>query len=255
MGKIIKYVIADILRNKIVLGYTAFLLAISLSVFNLEDNASKGLLSLLNIVLIIVPLVCIIFSTIYVYNSAEFIELLVSQPLKRRNIWISLFSGLAGSLALAFFAGAGIPILIYAPGATGLTMLVMGLLLSVIFVGIAMLAAVNTRDKAKGIGVAILLWLYFSLLFDGLVLFLLFQLEDYPMEKAMVALSALNPIDLGRIMILLKMDVSALMGYTGAVFRNFFGTATGSMLVAVILLLWVMGPVWLSLRRFTRKDL
>ncbi|HSC38361.1 MAG TPA: hypothetical protein VLD19_10830, partial [Chitinophagaceae bacterium] len=91
MIKIIKYVIVDILRNKIVLAYTAFLLAISLGVFNMEDNTSKGLLSLLNIVLIIVPLVSIIFSTIYVYNSAEFIELLVSQPLKRKNIWISLF--------------------------------------------------------------------------------------------------------------------------------------------------------------------
>jgi Cu-processing system permease protein len=44
------------------LGYTIFLLVISLSVFNLEDNAAKGLLNLLNVVLIIVPLISIIFS-------------------------------------------------------------------------------------------------------------------------------------------------------------------------------------------------
>jgi len=255
MKKIIKYVIADILRNKIILAYTAFLLAISLSVFNLEDNTSKGLLSLLNIILIIVPLVSIIFSTIYVYNSSEFIELLVSQPLKRKNIWISLFTGLAGSLSLAFFVGAGIPIIMYAPGATGFIMLCMGLLLSVIFVAIAMLAAVTTRDKAKGIGIAVLLWLYFSLLFDGLVLFILFQFEDYPMEKFMVIISALNPIDLGRILILLKMDISALMGYTGAIFRNFFGTQPGFILALTVLFLWVIVPVWLSLGKFNRKDL
>jgi Cu-processing system permease protein len=96
MKKIIKYVFTDILRNKIVLGYTLFLLLLSFSVFNLEDNTSKGLLSLLNIMLIMVPLVSIIFSTIYVYNSSEFIELLVSQPLKRKSLWISLFTGLAG---------------------------------------------------------------------------------------------------------------------------------------------------------------
>jgi Cu-processing system permease protein len=255
MMKIIKYVIADILRNKIVLAYTAFLLVISLSVFSLEDSSSKGLLSLLNIVLIIVPLVSIVFSTIYVYNSAEFIELLVSQPIKRKNIWISLFVGLAASLALAFFAGVGIPVLIYTFNATGLVMLGMGLLLSVIFVAIAMLAAVMTRDKAKGIGVAILLWLYFSLLFDGLVLFLLFQFEDYPMEKIMLSLSAFNPIDLSRILILLKMDISALMGYTGAIFRSFFGTQAGFMLALAILLLWIIIPVSLSLRKFNRKDL
>ena len=255
MKKIIKYVIIDILRNKIMLAYTFFLLLISMSVFNLEDNSAKGLLSLLNIILIIVPLVSMLFSAIYVYNSAEFLELLVSQPLKRRTIWLSVFTGLACSLALAFFVGAGIPILLYEATATGLMMLSTGLLLSVIFVAIAMLAAVITRDKAKGIGVTILLWLYFSLLFDGIVLFLLFQFADYPIEKAMVGVTALNPIDLSRILILLKMDVSALMGYTGAIFKNFFGTQLGLIISFLVLFTWIVIPTWLSLRKFNRKDL
>jgi Cu-processing system permease protein len=255
MKKIIKYVIVDILRNKVVLAYTIFLLAISLSVFNLENNTTKGLLSLLNIILIIVPLVSIIFSTIYVYNSSEFLELLVSQPLPRKKIWTSLFTGLSGSLTLSFFIGAGIPILIYSPTDTGFIMLGIGLLLTVIFVAVAMLASVVTRDKAKGIGMAILLWLYFSLLFDGLVLFFLFQFQDYPLEKAMVGVSFLNPIDLGRILILLKMDVSALMGYTGAIFKDYFGTQIGFIIALVIMFCWMMVPAWLSVIRFNRKDL
>lgn len=255
MKKIIKYVIADILRNKIVIAYTAFLLVMSLSVFNLEDNASKGLLSLLNVILLIVPLVSMVFSTIYTYNSSEFIELLVSQPLKRKTIWLSLFSGLAVSLSLSFFIGAGIPILLYQPTPTGIMMLITGLLLSVIFVAIAILASVTTRDKAKGIGKVILLWLYFALLFDGIVLFLLFQFAEYPLEKAMVGVSALNPIDLSRILILLQMDVSALMGYTGAIFRNFFGTQLGVILAFLVLITWFIAPLWLSLRKFNSKDL
>ena len=64
MKKIIKYVIIDIMRNKIVLAYTFCLLLISMSIFNMEDNSAKGLLSLLNIILIIVPLVSIMFSAI-----------------------------------------------------------------------------------------------------------------------------------------------------------------------------------------------
>lgn len=255
MIKIIKYVIIDILRNRIMLAYTAFLLVLSLSIFNLEDNSAKGLLSLLNVVLIIVPLMSILFASIYIYNSAEFLELLVSQPLKRKTIWFSLFSGLAFSLVLAFFIGVGIPVLMYESGATGLMLITAGIFLSVIFVAIAMLATVKTRDKARGIGVAILLWLYFSLLFDGLVLFLLFQFSDYPMEKMMVGISALNPIDLSRIMVLLKMDVSAMMGYTGAVFKDFFGTVTGTVIAMTVLFLWMAVPVLLSARRFNRKDL
>lgn len=255
MKKIIKYVIIDILRNKIVLAYTVFLLLLSFSIFNLEDNSAKGLLSLLNIILIIVPLVSILFAAIYVYNSAEFLELLVSQPLKRNTIWLSIFSGLACSLSLAFFIGVGIPVMLYEFTATGFIMIAVGLLLSVIFVAIAMLAAVKTRDKAKGIGVAILLWLYFSLLFDGFVLFILFQFADYPLEKAMIGISAFNPIDLSRILVLLKMDVSALMGYTGAVFKDFFGTTAGFIIALMVLILWIVIPAWLSTRKFNRKDL
>ncbi len=255
MKKIIKYVTWDILRNKIVLVYTVILLITSLSVFGLEDNATKGLLSLLNIILLIIPLVCIIFSTIYIYNSNEFIELLVSQPLKRKTIWLSLYTGLAVSLSLSFFVGAGIPLLIYHPNILGLLMCVVGVSLSIIFVGIAMLAAVKTRDKAKGIGVVILLWLYFSLLFDGLVLFLLFQFADYPLEKPMIAISALNPIDLGRVLIMLQMDVAAMLGYTGAVLKEFFGSTKGIIFAFIVLLFWIAMPLFLSLRKFKSKDL
>lgn len=255
MNKVIKYVIIDILRNKIVLAYTLLLFIISFSVFSLEGNSTKGLLSLLNLILFIVPLVSVIFSTIYIYNSAEFIELLLSQPLKRKNIWLSLFAGLSVSLSVSFLVGTGLPILFYEPTATGYIMTLVGCFLSVIFVGIAMLASVVTRDKAKGIGASILLWLYFALIFDGLVLFLLFQFADYPLEKAMMVISGLNPIDLSRVTVLLRLDESALMGYTGAVFKNFFGTQIGFICTLLALALWVIIPLGISLRKFNRKDL
>lgn len=251
----IKYIIADILRSRIVIVYTLVLLALSLSVFAIEDNPAKGILSLLNIILFIVPLVSIIFSTIYIYNSSEFIELLVSQPLQRKTIWLSMFTGLAMSLSLSFVAGAGIAILIYAGSVTGLIMIAAGILLSVIFVAISLLASVKIRDKAKGIGVAIMLWLYFAMLFDTLVLFLLLQFSDYPIEKGMVALTALNPVDLSRVLILLRIDVSAMMGYTGAVFRQFFGSGSGMLVALAVMLLWIAVPLRISTTRFKSKDL
>ncbi len=255
MKKIVKYVILDILRSRIIIGYTLLLLTLSFSVFNVETNASKGILSLLNVILIIVPLVSIIFSTIYLYNAAEFIELLVSQPLKRRSIWISQFAGLSLALSLAFMMGCGIPILIFDGSEAGFMILLMGVVLTVIFVALALLAAVFTRDKARGIGIAILIWLFFSLLYDGLVLFLLFQFMDYPVEKGLVALSMLNPVDLSRILILLKLDISALMGATSAVFNNFFGQQWGMLLAFTAMALWIIVPLGLSIRKFNNKDL
>lgn len=255
MGKIIKYILLDIVKNKIVIAYTLFLLAITLSVFSLEDNPQKGMLTLLNLVLFIVPLVSIIFSTIYIYNSSEFIELLVSQPVRRSSIWLSMFAGLSCALSFAFLVGVGLPLLLFDRSDVSLIMVSMGVFISVIFVVLAMVAVVNTKDKAKGIGVTILLWIYFSLLFDGLVLFLLFQFADYPLEKAMVGISALNPIDLARILILLKLDISAMMGYTGAIFKDFFGTGIGMVLSVTVMCLWVLLPLLYSLRKFNRKDL
>jgi Cu-processing system permease protein len=255
MNKIIKYVILDILKNRIIIGYAFLLLAMSLSVFNLETDTSKGILSLLNVILIIVPLVSIIFSTIYIYNASEFIELLVSQPLQRKNIWLSIVAGLGLSLSVAFLAGCALPILLYEGSGAGLMISAMGLLLTIIFVAIAALAAVYTRDKAKGIGLSILIWLFFTLLYDGLVMFLLFQFMDYPVEKGLVAVSMLNPVDLSRIMILLKLDISALMGVTSAVFKSFFGQSWGMILSISVMLLWVILPLIFSVKKFNTKNL
>ena len=255
MRKIVKYVILDILRSRTVIGYTALLLVLSFTLFNMDSDPSRGMLSLLNIILILIPLVSIIFSSIYVYNAAEFIELLVSQPIRRASLWLSMFTGLALSLCIAFLIGVGIPLLLYVPDARGWTVLAAGLLITTIFVALALLASVWTRDKARGIGLSVMIWLFFTLLFDGIILFLLFQFMDYPLDKAMIAFSVLNPVDLARVTVLLKMDISALMGVTSAVFRDAFGTGVGMAVAFSIMGIWALLPLWLSVRKFNGKDL
>lgn len=255
MNRIIKYIIIDILKNKIMLAYTIMLAVLSWSAFSLEDNSTKGLLTVLNIILLTVPLVSILFTTIYLYNSTEFIELLLSQPIARNKIWLSLFIGLAVSFITSFIIGSGIPLLIYAEFKTACMMLLLGILISLVFVSIAFLSSILSRDKAKGIGISIMLWLYFCLLFDGIVLFLLFQFTDYPIEKFIVIITSLSPVDLARILILLHLDVSAMMGYTGAIFKDFFGTSIGLLISILLLSLWFIIPFWISLIKFRKKDL
>jgi len=255
MKRIVKIILLDILKSKIVIAYTLVLAVLSWSSFALEDNSSKGILTVLNVILFTVPLVSILFATIYLYNSAEFIELLLSQPVKRKKIWISLFLGLSLSMIFAFFIGAGIPLLLNSFDSVGFMMITIGCLISVIFTALAFLSSIVTRDKAKGIGIAIMTWLFFALIFDGLVLFLLFQFQDYPIENAMVGMTALSPIDLARIQILLHLDVSAMMGYTGAIFKDFFGTSLGLIVSFGLLALWAIVPFITSLKKFNKKDL
>jgi len=255
MKKIAGFVITDILKNKIILMYTLVLAVFAWSVFSLEDNTAKGVLSLLNVILLTVPLVSIIFSNIYMYNSSEFIELLVSQPIQRKTIWLSLFTGLVVSMNMAFIIGVGIPVFIFVPDMTGLFIVITGMLITTIFISIAMLCSILSRDKARGIGIAIMTWLFLTLIYDGLVLFMMFQFSDYPIEKPMVIVSALNPIDLARIMVLLQVDVTALMGYTGAIFKHIFGTSFGLIISFGLMMLWIIIPFLISWKKFRNKDL
>jgi Cu-processing system permease protein len=255
MLKIVKYVIKDIIRSRIVIAYALILLAASFGLFNLGGDVSKGLIGMLSLVLLVVPLVCLVFGTIHFYNSYEFIELLASQPLKRRTLLLGEFLGVAGALSGALLFGAGLPILLYAASATGFALLGVGLILTLVFVSLAFLGAVATRDKARGVGMAMMLWFYFALLHDGMMLLIMFAFEDYPLEKPTMTMIALNPIDLGRVIILLQMDVSALMGYTGALMKDLLGTTAGITFGMGILFLWILVPLSLALWIFRRKDL
>jgi len=255
MLKIAKYIILDIVRSKVLLAYTLLLMAISLTIFLSDADVTKGLVSITTVILIIIPLVSIVYATTYYFNAAEFTEMLVSQPISRRNILLGKFIGISSSILLSFFIGVCIPVCLFAFSATGITLMISGCLLTLSFISLAFLTSTITRDKAKGIGLALMLWFYFSIIFDGLVLMFLTLFADYPLEKAMIALTALNPIDLARILILLQLDISALMGYTGALYQEFFGSGIGIVFSLLMQMIWIIVPLFFALKIFKKKDL
>ncbi|UOE40450.1 ABC transporter permease [Chryseobacterium suipulveris] len=255
MNRIARFILFDILKNKIVIFYTVLLFIISWSVLGLESNFTKATLSLLNIVLLVVPLVSIIFSTIYVYNSSQFVELLLSQPVPRSKVWFNIFLGLSTALTLAFLLGCGIPILLYSSIQTGASLIIIGIFLSVIFTALAMLASISTRDRAKGIGISIFIWMFFAIIYDGILLILMFQFADFPIEGIMSALTAVNPIGLSRIFVLLQLDVAAMLGQAGAIFKQVFGSGGGMGISIAVLSIWAIFPFLWSLIKFNKKDL
>jgi Cu-processing system permease protein len=149
----------------------------------------------------------------------------------------------------------GVPVLLFGITPSALSLLFTGLVLSMVFVSLAFLSSVLTRDKAKAIGIALLFWFYFSLIYDGLLLWVVYTFNDYPLEKITLALIAFNPVDLARIIMLLQLDIAALMGYTGAFYKEFFGSNLGLLFSTFILLIWVVAPVAMALHIFRRKDL
>ena len=100
----------------------------------------------------------------------------------------------------------------------------------------------RNENPIKGFGIAILVWLFLAVIYDGLFLLSLIIFQDYPIEKLALVLTIFNPIDLSRILVILKMDISALLGYNGAVFNKFFGTQAGMLLSLLMLALWTVIP-------------
>lgn len=254
MMHLIRYILFDLMRNRVVMAYAILLFILSIGLFGIQGQSEKALLTLWNIVLLAVPMMSLIFSTIYYYNSGEFIELLLAQPIQRKSILISIWISLTVVLTLAFWLGAGIHALVASWSAKSLWIVIGGSLLTWIFVALAILIAVLTHDKTRGMGIALLTWFYFVILFDSMMLILLFNFSDYPMEKPMVFLSLSNPVDLARILVLMKMDASALMGFSGAVFQEWLGAFKGSMLVVLSMFFWIALPIGMALKIFEEKD-
>jgi Cu-processing system permease protein len=255
MLKITRIVFSDIFKNKTTLFFIFTLAAMSWTSFIIEDNVHKGLLTVMNVVLFIVPLMSLLFSTVYVHNCKEFIILLLGQPIARATIWRGIYTGVASSLCTAYLFGAGIPVLVYSFNALGLLMILMGLALTLIFVSLSFLICSYIADKSKGVGIALVLWLFFAIIYDAITLFILFQFSDYPIDTIMITTLMFNPIDLARMQIVMQLDISAIMGYAGAVYKNFLGITAGTIVTFVVMIFWIVLPYYFSIKRFNRKDM
>jgi Cu-processing system permease protein len=127
-------------------------------------------------------------------------------------------------------------------------------LLTAICTALAFCIALRSEDRLRGLGIALGLWLLLAVVYDGVVLVAVALFSDYPIERPLLGLTLANPIDLARVLMLLRLDVAALMGYTGAVFERFFGGSGGMALAAAALAFWLIAPLAVAARQFHRKD-
>jgi Cu-processing system permease protein len=253
--QILRYQLRDAARSRWILAYGLTFLLLTEGLFRFGGGGDRVVVSLLNAVLLLVPLVGLLFGALHFYNSREFMELMLAQPLSRSILYAGLYGGLALPLALTFLLGVGLPFAWHGGGGVALVVLLgTGVALTLVFTGVAFLVALAFEDRAKGMGAALLLWLGVGVIWDGLVLLLVLLFGDYPLERPMLALTFLNPVDLSRVLLLLQLDLAALMGYTGAVFRRFFGSGLGIVAAGLALIVWTVVPLWLGFRRFRRKD-
>ena len=258
ISKIIKFELNNTMRSKWVIVYSVFFLVLTYLLFNFERDADKAALSLMNIVLLVIPLISIIYGTMYVYNSIDYIQMVLCQPIDRKSLFVGLFLGNSIPLALGFLSGTLLGVILngisFVKVFPLLILIILGVVLTFIFTSIAFLTALKFNDKARGLGASILIWLMLAVVYDGMVLFIIYIFREYPIENFVIVLSLLNPIDLGRIFFILDFNISALMGYTGAIFQKFFGSTFGSLISISVMLIWFIIPLLFGLKNFNKKD-
>ncbi|WP_185154357.1 ABC transporter permease subunit [Fulvivirga sp. M361] len=255
MWKLSYYILGDLIKNRIILGYLLFLSVVGWGVFFLESQPEKALLVLMQVALMAVPLIVMVFATIYYYNSREFILLILTQPIARSAVIKSFFAGLSCAFILSFLIGIGLPLVLFYPSMESFYLIISGLMLSLVFIAIALYVSIKVQDKARGMGVVLLLWVFFAFLYDGFLIFFMYQFSDYPIEEGVLVLTLFNPIDIARITIIMKTEASAMMGLSGAVFREFFGSSKGVLVSLTILVIWWVLPFVLAGKIFSKKDM
>jgi Cu-processing system permease protein len=248
------HLLTGILRSKFALGYTLFLFVLAMAMFLLETNTTKSIVGLMNVLLWVIPLCTLVYSTVHLYNAYEFFELMATQPIPRKKIIRSEWLSLSLALNASFLVGIGIPVLAFVPLAIAILIVVAGMALTTIFVSLSCLFGISFTDRTKGIGVALFCWLFFALIFDAIILFLLFSFSDYPTDKLVMVMSLLNPLDMARLVLLLQLNVSSIMGYTGAVFSQTVGSTLGIIILLSTMIAWMLLPAWMAQKLFEKKD-
>ena len=249
MLRILKYSVYDLIRGRWSLVYLCFYLVLGFALLFLNNDLAKAVLTMMNVILVLTPLIATIFGVLYYYSSEEFTELLLAQPIPRNKIFFGQYLGLSISLTSSLVLGLGLPFTLYGLLKSAaifdfMLLLLVGAYLNFIFVALAYNIALSTSNRIKGFAYAILTWLFMAIIYDGLFLISLIVFEEYPLDKFSLAATILNPIDLSRILILLKLDISALLGYTGAVFGKFFGSSAGVSASLLALSTWVAIPLY-----------
>ena len=258
-AKILRYELRDLARSRWLLGYLLFFLAFAEALYRVEGSSLKVLLNLVDVVLLLIPLASAIFGTIYLYGAREFVELLLSQPVGRRQLFGGLYLGLASVLSAAFVLGTTVPFVLHGMDETGGWATLgaicgVGVVLTWVSVALAFLAALRFEDRMKVLATVVLAWLALAVVYDGAILLAVNVFADYPVEHGLLAATLANPVDLARILLLLRFDIAALMGYTGEVYARFFGSGAGVALALSAAAAWLVVPLALGGRAFGRKD-
>lgn len=257
------------LEGRWLLGFSILLTALilGLSFFGLAQGREVGFqgfarvtLSLMNLVLLIVPLTGLMLGVASVANSTGALPLLLAQPVSRTEVFAGKFLGLAAALIVAQAVGFGAGGVTVSLGAgsdqiVGFAVLAgLSFLLGSITIAAALMLSALWPDRVRASSAALGLWLLMVVAYDLVVLGLTATLRGLPLQSLLLPAMLLNPVDLCRVLTTFAAGSGALFGPTSAVLVRFFGTSGGVAIALGILAAQLVVPLVIGAWIFRRRD-
>lgn len=220
--------------------------------------------SLVQLVVLVVPLAALLMGVLSLAPERGTAELLFAQPISRREILIGKLLGLFAALALAEFVGFGLAGLVVfsstgEEGVAGYALLVLGALaLTAAFLAIAALIAAGAvgRKRVRALAVALVVWFVAVILLDLAALGAASLLPSTAASRLLIVSVVANPAGAVRTGALLGIEGTAAFGSASlALLRFTGGPARAAALLALSMLAWVVLPTAAAARRLSRVDL
>ena len=226
------------------------------------QDFSRTAVSLVQLVLLLVPLTALVIGVLSLSPERGASEILFSQPVSRTTILLGrllgLFQALAGAQAIGFGA-AGLVVFSQAgeQGIGGFLLLVLGsLLMTAVFLGIAAVVACGSAGRSRPLALALVIWFVAVLLYDVAALGLASLLPSGSASRLLILAVLLNPVDAVRTGTLLAIEGTAAFGAASLAFLRFTGgAANAAWLLSFSLLVWVVLPAAFAAWLLKKADL
>jgi Cu-processing system permease protein len=228
------------------------------------QDFSRTAASLVELVLLVVPLASLIVGVMALTPEAGSAELLYSQPVARHTILIGRWCGLFGALVAAEAVGFGASglVLFWRTGNGGagafLAVIAAAVVLTAVFLSIAAAIAggATSAQRARSLAIAFGVWFAAVVLFDVAALGVASWLPSGPASRVLMVSAIVNPVDAVRTATLLALEGTTAFGGASLAFLRFTNGAAGAFVwLALSALFWMLGPLALGSRRLARADI
>ena len=227
------------------------------------QDFSRTAVSLVQIVLLLVPLASLVFGGLALTPDRGAAELLYSQPVPRGAILIGRMLGVWLALTAAELIGFGMAGLVVQSqaGLEGLSrygaLVVTAVAITGVFLAIAtLLASLNAGRRTRVLAEALVVWFVAVVLFDIAVLGVASMLRSDSASRLLISATLINPVAAARTGALLAIEGTAAFGAASlALLRFTGGVEMASALVVLSLATWFVAPLWLATRALARADI